>query len=264
MSTDFEERLRAARDTLPKPDSTVSTEAEQHALAGLPTAIGKPRRLPMPRRRRLAGVAALVAAALLVGGFAGSELASSTRAATPTPVPAFTPTVGWTMVQTSVGPPDVPPPNKPVPVAWAANLPFDAQDLGTTWPNPPLQNLPSDGIVISVAGPSEGPVNQQARIVKPPYRVEDMYFWASADAAAHALNAADSYQGEPAPNVSLYWISAPTGPDRGIGISVWMGRNDPTPAMKAAADQELARLTLPPPTATTPTNTTVPTTTTAP
>ena len=96
-------------------------------------------------------------------------------------------------------------------------------------------------------GPYKGPVNQQARIVKPPYRVEDMFFWASAAAAAHASGQApNSYQGESSPNVSLYWISAPTGPDQGIGISVWMGRNDPTPAMKSAADEELARLTLPP------------------
>ena len=73
-----------------------------------------------------------------------------------------------------------------------------------------------------------------------------MFFWASAANAATASGqAADTYQGQPAPNVSWFWISAPTGPTQGIGISVWMGRNDPTPAMKAAADQELARLTLP-------------------
>jgi hypothetical protein len=184
-----------------------------------------------------------VGVALVVGGFAGSEFAGSTRAATSTPVPAFTPTPGWTTVETSDHPPV---PNTPDPIAWAANVAFTAQDLVTAWPHAPLQNLPPDGIVISVVGPSEGPFDKQARIVKPPYRVEDMIFWDSAARAARALGpGADIYQGQPSPNVSWYWISAPTGANEGINISVWMGRNDPTPAMKAAADEELARLTLP-------------------
>jgi len=253
MSTDFEDRLRAARDSLPTPDGRVSTMTEQRILAVLSSPISEVRRLP--RRRRLVGGAALVAAALLVGGFAGSELAGSTRAATSTPVPAFTPEPGWTTVETED---QLPAPNKPDPIAWAANVPFDAQDLVTAWPHPPLQNLPPDGIVISVIGPSEGPFDKQERIVTPPYRVEDMFFWSSADAAAHAASTADNYQGQPAPNVSYYWISAPTGSNQGIDISVWMGRNDPTPEMKAAADEELARLTLPSNIATASTTTTVP------
>lgn len=202
-------------------------------------------RLRRLERRGLVATVALVGLALVAGGFAGSEFAGSTRAATSTPVPAFTPALGWNTVETNVGPPDVPSPNKPVPVAWAANVPFGPQDVGTTWPHAPLQSLPPNGIVISVAGPSEGPDNEQARIVTPPFRVEDMFFWA------------DNYQGQPASNVSRFWISAPNGANQGISLSVWMGRNDPTPAMKAAADEELARLTLPPST-----TTTVPTTTT--
>lgn len=198
------------------------------------------RRMP---GRRLVAAAALVGVALVVGGFAGAEFAGSTRAATSTPVPAFTPALGWNTVETNI---QRPAPNTPVPVAWAANVPLGPRDVGTDWPYPPLQNLPPNGIVISVDGPSEGPFNKQARIVEPPYRVEDMFFWASAADAANASGqAADTYQGHPAPNVSWFWISAPTGPDQGIGISVWMGRNDPTPAMKAAANEELARLTLP-------------------
>jgi hypothetical protein len=202
----------------------------------------RPRQRNMPGRR-LVAAAALVGTALVVGGFAGAEFAGSTRAATSAPVPAFTPAVGWNTVETNV---QRPAPNKAVPVAWAANVPLNAQDVGSAWPYPPLQNLPADGIVISVDGPSEGPFNKQARIVTPPYRVEDMFFWASADATARASGqAANPAQGQVASNVSMYWISAPTGPDQGIGISVWMGRNDPTPAMKTAADEELARLTLP-------------------
>jgi hypothetical protein len=140
-----------------------------------------------------------VGVALVVGGFAGSEFAGSTRAATSTPVPAFTPTPGWTTVETSDHPPV---PNTPDPIAWAANVAFTAQDLVTAWPHAPLQNLPPDGIVISVVGPSEGPFDKQARIVKPPYRVEDMIFWDSAARAARALGpGADIYQGQPSPNV---------------------------------------------------------------
>jgi hypothetical protein len=232
-----DEELAQALDELPVPATSADfytrlrgritqTRLRQHRMPG----------------RRLVAAAALVGVALVVGGFAGAEFAGSTRAATSTPVPAFTPALGWTTVETTA---PLPAPNPPNPIAWAANLSFDAKDLVTAWPHPPLQNLPPDGIVISVDGPSEGPFNKQARIVKPPYRVEDMFFWASADAAAHAASTADNYQGQPAPNVSYYWISAPTGPDQGIGISVWMGRNDPTLAMKAAADEELARLTLP-------------------
>jgi hypothetical protein len=168
--------------------------------------------------------------ALLVGGFAGAELAGSTQAATSTPVPAFTPALGWNTAETNVR---LPAPNKSDPVAWAANVPFEPQDAQTAWPMTTLRKLPADGIVIVVVGPDQGPYNQQARIVSPPFRVEDMFF--------HGNN----YETQPASNVSWYWISVPTGTSQGINVNVWMGSNNPTPAMKAAADEELARLTLP-------------------
>jgi hypothetical protein len=233
-----DEELAQALSELPVP--ATSADFYPRLRARITRTRLRQRRMP---RRRLVAATALVGVALVVGAFAGAEFAGSTGAATSTPVPAFTPALGWNTVETNI---QRPAPNTPVPVAWAANVPFGPQDLGTDWPYPPLQNLPPDGIVISVDGPSEGPFNKQARIVKPPYRVEDMYFWASAADAGHASGqAADTYRGQPAPNVSLFWISAPTGPDQGIGISVWMGRNEPTAAMKAAADEELSRLTLP-------------------
>lgn len=225
MSTDFDDRLRAARDTLPKPDGTVSAATEEQVLARLPAAIGEPRRLRMPRRRRLVGVVALVAAALLVGGFAGAEFAGSTRAATSTPVPAFTPAVGWNTVETNTSGTNL---------AWAANIPFEPQDTRTAWPMATLRGLPPDGIVIVVVGPFTPSASDEVGTLKIPVRVEDMSF--------HG----DNYKTQPAPNVSYYLDIARINGQKEINVDVWMGRNDPTPAMKAAADEELARLTLPP------------------
>lgn len=255
MFTEFENRLRAARDTLPTPDSTVTAAAEQHILARLPAAIGEPRRLRMPRRRRFVGVAALVAAALLVGGFAGAELAGPSRGATSTPVTSFQPALGWNTLETNV----LSDSRQPE-VLLAANVPFKPFSPESLFnSNSPnfnsfIKSLPSDGIVIVVFGPSSiiGTPDNSPYSLRLPPKLSDFHFFS------------DNYEGQVAPNVSYYYIWAhlnETEGWEGIDIEVLMGRNDPTPTMKAAADEELARLTLPPPTTTT---TSVTTTTSAP
>jgi hypothetical protein len=182
-------------------------------------------------RRRLVATMALVGLALVVGGFAGSELAGSTRAATSTPVPAFTPAIGWNIVETNNRRLGVAP---ALDLAWAANIPFAPQDTQTDWPTETLKTLPPGGIVIVVVGPWEYSGNNPIPDLKAPVRVEDLHF-----------ERANWWEGQPAPNVSRYWTSAHINAQDIVNVFVWMGSDDPTPALKAAADEELTRLTLP-------------------
>jgi hypothetical protein len=187
-------------------------------------------RLDRPRPRRFMGVAALAAAALVAGGFAGAELAGSSRAAS-TPVAAFAPAVGWNTVETNNRVTCATCPDK-LDLAWAANVPFAPQDTQTDWPTTTLKSLSAGAIVIVVVGPF--PSSASLPELKLPVRVEDMNF-----------NQANWWEGQPAADVSGYWIGAHTTSDQNFDIYVWMGSDNPSSAMKAAADEELARLTLP-------------------
>jgi hypothetical protein len=180
-------------------------------------------------RRRLFATAALVGLALVVGGVAGATLAGSSPATPSTPVPAFAPAVGWNTVETNN---HRSAPNK-LDLAWAANVPFEPQDAQTDWPNATLRDLPPDGIVIVVVGPWTYTGSEQLPDLKLPVRLTDLYF------------NGDNWEGQPAPNVSRYQIAAHINAQKIVNVYVWMGRVDPTPAMKTAAEEELARLTLP-------------------
>ena len=184
---------------------------------------------PRPRRmarRRLVATAALVGLALVVGGFAGAELAGPSRGATSTPVTSFDPALGWNTFETNV----LADPTQPE-VLWAANVPFKPESLET--PVNTIKSLPPDGIVINVVGPWTYTGGDQMPDLTFPATLSQMYF--------HGNN----YEGQWAPNVSEYFISGWVNKTELLEFEVWMGRNDPTPAMKAAADEELARLTLP-------------------
>jgi hypothetical protein len=213
-----DEELAQALSELPIP--TTSADFYTRLRGRITRTRLRQRRMP---GRRLVAAAALVGVALVVGGIAGAEFAGSTRAATSTPVPAFTPAIGWNTVETNTSGTNL---------AWAANVPFEPQDTRTTWPMSTLRNLAPDGIVIVVVGPFAPAAGDEVPNLKTPVRVEDMSF--------HANN----YETQPAPTVSYYLSVAHLGTQE-LNVDVWMGRNDPTPAMKAAADEELARLTLP-------------------
>lgn len=199
-------------------------------------------RLPLPRlkrrgvrrafSRRLVLAVGVVAAALVVGGVAGSVLASPSKAST-TPVPAFQPTLGWNTFEANVG-------DAPLPVAYAANVAFQAPD--TSGPDIPptatLQNLPSDGIVIAVGGPSPYTGSDSPSQLQFPLELSQMYFSGPAP-----------YEGSVAANVSEYRISGlvsgSDGSQETVEIFVWMGTNNPTQHMIDAANAELAQLQMP-------------------
>ncbi len=182
------------------------------------------------RRRGIARVGALVVAGLLVGGFAGIELAGTSRGATSTPVPTFTPTIGWNTVETNnreAG-------TDQLDLAWAANVPFAPQDTQADWPTATLESLPAGAIVIVVVGPWAYTGGEQIPQLELPVRIENLDF-----------ERANWWEGQPAPNVSGYHISAHINAQEIVNVFVWMGSDDPTPQLKAAADEELARLMLP-------------------
>jgi len=67
VSSDFERRLRDARETLPEPDATATENARERALAAI-------RRRPGQRRARPVALVAIVSVAALLGvGFAGAS-----------------------------------------------------------------------------------------------------------------------------------------------------------------------------------------------
>ena len=223
-----DEELAQALSELPAPAMSAHYYTQ---LRGRITG-ARPRQHRIPRSRFIAA-AALVGVALIVGGFAGAELAGPTRAATSTPVPAFTPAMGWNIVETNNRKACPSCPDK-LDLAWAANVPFAPQDTQTDWPIETLKNLPPGGIVIVVVGPWTYTGSQAIPDLKRPIEVEDLHF-----------QAANWYEGQPAPNVSRYFTSAHINPQEIVNVFVWVGSDNPTPAMKAAADEELGWLTLP-------------------
>jgi len=222
-----DKELAEALDALPVPPTSDDFYTRMRART-----TGSPRQRLMPGRRLLA-TAALVGVALLVGGAAGAEFAAPSRGATSTPVPAFTPATGWNIVETNNRQSCSSCPDK-LDLAWAANVPFAPQDTQADWPTETLKNLPPGGIVIVVVGPWTYTGSDAIPGLQLPVQVENLHF-----------EAANWYEGQPAPNVSSYFTSAHINPQEIVNVFVWVGSDNPTPALKAAADQELARLTMP-------------------
>lgn len=183
----------------------------------------RPRRLA---RRRLVANVALVGLALLVAGLAGAALANSTDTRVSTPVTSFQPALGWNTFETNV----LADPTQPD-VTWAANVPFKPESIQT--PVNTIKSLPPDGVVILVTGPHLYTGGDPVPDLSLPATLSQFFF--------HG----DNYEGQYAPNVSRYFFAGQVSQTDVVDFEVWMGRNDPTPAMKAAADEELARLTLP-------------------
>jgi hypothetical protein len=169
---------------------------------------------------------ALVGVALVVGGVAGAELAGPSRGATPPPVTSFQPALGWNTFETNV----LADPTQPD-VTWAANVPFKPESLET--PVNTIKSLPSDGIVILVTGPFLYAGTDYGPYLSLPATLSQFDFQG------------DNYEGQYAPNISSYHFAGRVSATEVVDFEVWMGRNDPTAAMKAAADEELARLALP-------------------
>jgi hypothetical protein len=116
------------------------------------------------------------------------------------------------------------------PSVYAANVPWP--DVGQSVDNPAVrdlfQRLPRDGVVVSAVSSWQA-AGRVARPLTPPIKLADGYFLA------------DSYEGQPAPQVSTQLILGRVG-DRFLNVQVFFGRNDPDEAMRREADDVLATL----------------------
>jgi hypothetical protein len=155
--------------------------------------------------------------------------------------PTFAPTEGWNSISTSTDPHAVD--AQAPPTAWAANVPLDPGDLaGHTadgaltdayFPSNTLKSLPPGGVVIvaSIAGGSASPnVNFPARSL--PLRLSE----------AQVL---ESWEGQVAANMPEYRLLA-TVEGRWLDVRVYFGMLSPSASTLRAAQEELARLRLPP------------------
>ena len=177
--------------------------------------------------RRSALALAVAAAALVVGAVAGARLAGPSRGATP-PVPVFRPTLGWNTFEANVG-------DAPLPVAFAANVPFQPPDISSPDipPTATLKSLPANGIVIAVGGPWAYTGDETPPRLQFPLQLSQLYFLSN------------NYEGQPAPSVSTYEISGLVDSTQNVEVFVWMGTNHPTQDMIKAANEELDQLQMP-------------------
>jgi hypothetical protein len=116
------------------------------------------------------------------------------------------------------------------PSVYAANVPWP--DVGQNVEQPAVRELfrrlPRDGVVISAVSSWQAAGRVAPRLT-PPIKLADGYFLA------------DSYEGQPGPQVSTQLILGRLG-DRFLNVQVFFGRNDPDEAMRAEADAVLATL----------------------
>jgi hypothetical protein len=133
MSSDFEQRLRDARDALPLPDEAATARARESALAAV------------RRRRSLRRPTVAILAAALVGlGLAAGSLIAPSGSAVPAPLGlGFLPERGWSVLQNGGDGTGVRPAT-----AVAANVPLSPQDDPDGLPLSTLRRLPADGVVL--------------------------------------------------------------------------------------------------------------------
>jgi hypothetical protein len=123
------------------------------------------------------------------------------------------------------------PGDQPIPVAWAGNVPFLDDPGQTAFPDATVRKLPPDGIVIETVGPRPYTGTDDFPSLALPLRLSDGFF------------VSDEYEGQPAPNVSLYVIDSRI--DGGVlNVLVWFGRNKPTAGMTAEANDALSTLSI--------------------
>jgi hypothetical protein len=233
----FESELR---DQYPRPSEQATTRARAAILAATAPKRTKPRR----RSSRIAAVAA--AAAALAAAFAVGYAVAATRS-TPATLqapgasgPGFLPSSGWNILQNGLTTPPL------ASVATAANVQFARGDAGQPTPMPArtVAALPADGIVIWAIfyprGQSAG-IDRKFPARSLPLRVAEMIktnppegFNCPPRAQAGCFDAAGA--------IRRLQTSA-NGYD--IALTIFFGRSHPSAATIAAANQELAQLSLP-------------------
>ncbi len=142
-------------------------------------------------------------------------------------VTSFEPVEGWNTVVTTIDP-KIP----SLPIVWAANVPFAAEEFTTGFPTNTVKTLPPEGIVITVIGPREYTGGEFFPPAEFPLEVSDGF-----------CNF-EEYEGQPAPNVSMCLIDTMVG-DQLLNITVWFGTTSPSESDYSAANEQLARLVVP-------------------
>jgi hypothetical protein len=176
------------------------------------------------------GAAAVVvtAAAGIVVGLAAGHSRAAVRVEVRSPVVAFEPAAGWSVINSRVPAGQ----QQNIDIAWATNSTIRGTDVLTTWPTDTAKHLSGDEIVVyaSFAKQVDDPGGYHDRHL--PLDLTDGYFLST------------NYENQPARNVSVYTISAHT--DAGyLLIYVWFGRNTPDQLALANADAELHRVVVP-------------------
>jgi hypothetical protein len=256
MSEEIEERLRASRVGLPEPSVQAKEIAHDRALAASAEAYrevsgthetehGIRRRLRPAWKgvlRRRWALAVLVCTALLslaVGAIGASLLWPGSSAAQASasryPGPIFTPAEGWTTMATSGWPV-----SPEAPLAWATNIAVSA-DFERVYldETSPLRNLPSDGIFIlaSLADPGRVPAPQSRegtfvdRVL--PLQISD-------------AEIQPTWLGQPNPEVPQYLLLSRV-KEQWVDVRIYFGTQEPSDALRSAAQEQLRRLTIPDP-----------------
>jgi hypothetical protein len=153
--------------------------------------------------------------------------------------PAFQPAPGWSVAST--GP--MPVGSEALTETWAANVPFEAEDLRLSalsgqlvaWPGETMKRLPPDGVALVTwvdahdevpASPTRG---SPARDL--PLQLGD-------------AEVQETWEGQVAPNVPFYWINA-TVKSQYVEVRIFFSTQHPSPSTLQVAQDELDRLVVP-------------------
>jgi hypothetical protein len=200
--------------------------------------------IPLPtsgRQGRIAVVAATAIFSLAAGVAIGATAPNRhdlvrpetprTATATAPPVLTFEPASGWNVVQTALSA-TLSNTNQ---VAWAANVPIASPDSPSGWGVTTARSLPADGIEIFASGSTQVDTPSEYPTRSLPLNVTDGEFHTG------------QYENQPAPNVS--WYGPVTAKVNGtfVLVNVYFGTPNPTQDLLAQAQDELNRLSAPPP-----------------
>lgn len=221
MSSDFERRLRGARDALPQPSEAVTRRARERAIA----AAGR-RSLKRP-------AVAILAAALLGLGIGIGALIAPSGSAAPAPLGlGFLPERGWSVVQNGGdGTPAWPA------TAIAANVELSPKDDPDGLPLSTLESLPADGVVIIATFIARGDQPWHDRAF--PERTLPL------DALAAARGIQYGVQVRPGRPLGQYQLRAAV-ERHNVDISIYFGTDRPSRVLFAAAQRQLDRLVVHP------------------
>lgn len=226
MSSEFERRLRDAREVLPDPDAAATERARERALAAVR------RRRPGGRAAAVVAIALVVAVALGTG--LGTLLAPSGTAASGPLGTGFLPEPGWTVLQSGA---DATPERQAL--ALASNVPLHPEDsargirASSGLPYETLLRLPQRGVVIVALFTRRGPYAWQDELYprrELPLRVDDA-----------ARSQFYSVPVRPERPLGQYQFQA-TVNDHYVDLYFYFGTPAPSPVLIAAAQEQLDRL----------------------